>query len=90
MHAVVRGMVQGVGFRYYVLEHASRLELGGWVRNLSDGGVEAVAEGERQALEEFVVALERGPRNAQVSNVEVEWEEARGEFNSFNVRQFWA
>jgi len=88
LHAVVHGLVHGVGFRYFVLEAARQLELGGWVRNLSDGSVEAVAEGPRESLEELLAAVERGPRNAQVSEVETWWEEPTGEFRSFNVRLF--
>jgi acylphosphatase len=81
-------MVQGVGFRYFVLEEARRLEVGGWVRNLSEGTVETVAEGPLEALEQLLAALERGPRNARVSEVKASWDDPTGEFRSFNVRLF--
>jgi acylphosphatase len=88
LRAVVHGLVHGVGFRYFVLEVARQLELGGWVRNLSDGSVEVVAEGPRESLEEFLAAVERGPRNARVSEVQTWWQEPTDEFRSFNVRLF--
>jgi len=86
LHAVVKGRVQGVGFRYFVLESATELDLTGWVRNRWDESVEVVAEGEKQNLEQLLKALERGPRSAWVSGVDVEWEAATQEFPSFNVR----
>src|SRR2546421_8024107 len=62
LHAVVRGDVQGVGFRYFVQRKADQLGVRGWVRNNDDGTVEVVAEGERAALEQLASALEGGPR----------------------------
>ena len=67
---VVRGMVQGVGFRWFVLREAHRLELRGWVSNLSDGSLEVVAEGPPASLTELERALARGPRAARVEGVE--------------------
>jgi len=66
---VVSGMVQGVGFRWFVLREAHRLELRGWVTNLEDGSVEVVAEGPETRLGELEAALKRGPRVAQVRDV---------------------
>ena len=67
---LVRGRVQGVGFRWFVL-HAARAEgLAGWVRNLADGTVEAVASGDAQALARFREALESGPPRSRVEAVE--------------------
>ena len=86
LQAVVEGRVQGVGFRYFVEEEAIMLDLKGWVRNRWDGTVEVVAEGERQALEKFLAALRRGPRASSVSDVQVVWLPATGEFHSFTVR----
>jgi len=85
LHAWVEGHVQGVGFRYFVLEKAVDLELKGWVRNTYDGKVEVLAEGERQALEELLGALEIGPHGAYVSQVEHRWEEADGRFRAFSI-----
>jgi len=67
---VVSGMVQGVGFRWFVLREAHRLELRGWVTNLSDGSVEVVAEGADSRLEELEAVLQRGPSIARVQGVE--------------------
>jgi acylphosphatase len=86
LHAVIDGRVQGVGFRYFVLETALPLNLTGWVRNTADGQVEVVAEGERRSLERLLDALRRGPRAAFVIGVDQEWQPASGEFFRFDVR----
>lgn len=69
---LVRGRVQGVGFRYFVQKEAVRLGLRGWVRNLEDGRVEALAQGVPLQLDEFEGALHRGPRWAEVRGVDIE------------------
>jgi acylphosphatase len=86
LHAIVEGRVQGVGFRNFVLENASRLGLTGWVRNRWNGDVECLAEGERQALEKLLATLHRGPRTGYVANVRVDWQEASGEYTYFTVK----
>ena len=86
LSAVVIGRVQGVGFRYFVADHAERLEATGWVRNRWDGSVEVTAEGTRKALDRLIIQLERGPASAHVSRVQVEWGDATGEFIGFRVR----
>ena len=86
LHARVEGRVQGVGFRYFVLETAQELGISGWVRNRWDESVEVMAEGERAALEQLLDALRRGPRMSLVSNVQVEWGEGTGEWRGFSVR----
>jgi acylphosphatase len=65
----VRGRVQGVGFRYFVQQAGSALGLGGWVRNRSDGSVEAHAEGDEPTLARFREALEKGPPLSRVDDV---------------------
>ena len=67
---LVRGIVQGVGYRWFVLREARRLELRGWVSNLPDGTVEVVADGDERALVSLEQILARGPRLAQVARVE--------------------
>ena len=67
---VVRGRVQGVGFRWFVLHQASALDLGGYVRNLPDGSVEVLASGAEAGLTRLEQALHRGPSSARVENVE--------------------
>jgi acylphosphatase len=86
LHAMLRGRVQGVGFRYFVLENAIAQDLTGWVRNRWDGSVEVTAEGARPVLEQFLAILRKGPSMANVSDAEVEWETASGEFSGFNAR----
>jgi len=85
LHAVIEGRVQGVGFRYFVLEVAELLGVFGWVRNRWDDTVEVLAEGEHSVLEKLQDALGRGPRGAYVSSVKVEWEKPTGEFHNFRV-----
>jgi len=85
LHAILEGRVQGVGFRYFVLKQAKALNLTGWVRNRWDGTVEVLAEGEKPKLEKLLALLNRGPRSANVYNVNSSWEEATGEFSDFIV-----
>ena len=82
---VVRGDVQGVGFRYAARSRASSLGLAGWIRNERDGSVRAVFEGRRDAVESMVGWCRRGPSGARVDDVEEAWEEPRGE-GGFAVR----
>ena len=84
---LVAGAVQGVGFRFFAARQAMRLGLSGWVRNLSDGRVEAVAEGEQQQLEQFEAELRRGPGMAAVAKVESEEIPTQGgALRSFEIR----
>ena len=85
-HIIVRGFVQGVGFRYFVLRRAEQLGLQGYARNLYSGDVEVVAEGERSVVEEFIRQLRIGPRSAQVSDLNVEWTEPTGTLHGFDIR----
>jgi acylphosphatase len=73
VHVIVEGLVQGVGFRWFVARHAERRSLRGYVRNRMDGSVEVEAEGEKALLEEFVGQLRTGPRSAMVEHMAVEW-----------------
>jgi len=87
LRALVRGRVQGVFFRAFTRHHATRLGLAGWVRNLPDANtVEVVAEGPSSVLEQLVACLREGPPEARVTQVDVEWDSARREFDSFQTR----
>ncbi len=86
LHATVEGRVQGVGYRAFVEQIAYELGLNGWVRNRWDGSVEVLAEGARPALEKLLAALQRGPRAAYVTDVQIAWLPATGEFTRFSVR----
>ncbi len=85
VHLVVHGQVQGVGFRYFVVRQARRLELTGWVRNRRDGTVEVLAEGSLPALDSLVDAIRRGPPGADVSDVRERWSEGAPEHSDFAV-----
>lgn len=82
----IEGMVQGVYFRWHTRERALELGVHGWVRNLLDGAVEAVAEGEREAVEKLVEWCRQGPREAVVQHVETEWAEWTGRYHTFEIR----
>ncbi|HHX63695.1 MAG TPA: acylphosphatase [Chloroflexi bacterium] len=84
--AVVRGRVQGVGFRYYTQEKAMSLGLVGYVRNRPDRTVEVIAEGPADTMEEFLRWLHQGPSSASVTRVHVYWQTPQYEFDTFEVR----
>lgn len=86
VHVVARGVIQGVGFRSAVRREASLAGVKGYVRNMPDGKVEAVFEGEYSAVMELVGFCERGPSGADVSGIDVKNEEFKGEFQSFEIR----
>ena len=73
VHIIAAGLVQGVGYRWFVARHAERLGLSGYVRNLWDGTVEVEAEGEKALLEDLIRELRVGPRSARVTDLRVEW-----------------
>lgn len=86
IRVLISGDVTGVGFRSYISHHASKLVLTGWVRNTAEGKVEAVFEGPKDMLLEMISKCQEGPEVSWVENVEVEWEEARGEYGGFSIR----
>jgi len=87
-HIFVRGRVQGVFFRDHTRRWASSLGLTGWVRNLYDGGVEVMVEGERDIINNLINRLEEGPPLSHVEEVKVSWEDYQGEFDEFRIT--WA
>jgi len=78
------GTVQGVGFRYTTLSFAQQLSLTGWVKNLSDGSVQAVAEGPREKIEELLLKL-NGQFGSFIRDQQVEWLEYRGDYGQFSI-----
>lgn len=84
-HIFVSGRVQGVFFRDHTQRWASSLSLTGWVRNIRDGRVEALVEGDKEKIEELITRLEEGPPSAQVDKVEVSWAGYKGEFKDFRI-----
>ncbi|HXT71437.1 MAG TPA: acylphosphatase [Vicinamibacterales bacterium] len=83
---LVSGRVQGVGFRYFTQEAAEVEGMSGWVRNLPDGRVEVLAEGDAEALERFALKLARGPAMARVDVVETSEETPYGRGGNFTVK----
>jgi acylphosphatase len=83
---VVRGLVQGVGFRWFVHRKAAALGLNGWVQNAADGSVSIEAQGERSLVEELLRDVKVGPRSAQVTDLQVEWLEPEYPGTSFHIR----
>jgi len=84
-HIVVKGRVQGVGYRAFAVRKGSRHGLLGGVRNLDDGRVELDVEGTRTAIEALLSELKIGPPGAQVTGAEVEWKPATGRFSGFTI-----
>ena len=82
----VNGLVQGVGFRYYILRQAHNLGLTGFVKNLYTGEVYILAEGERGLIEELIKLTRTGPSHAHVKTWRVEWSESKDEFTTFEIR----
>jgi len=85
-HVFVSGKVQGVYYRANTRDAAREKGIEGWVSNLDDGRVEAVFEGEEDAVKTMVEWCHKGSRRAEVEDVEVEWEDATGEFDGFEIR----
>jgi acylphosphatase len=83
---IVNGLVQGVGFRYFVYREARDLEIKGFVKNLYTGEVLTVAEGEKALVEELINKLKVGPMHAAVKNFRVDWQEPLNEFTTFEIR----
>ncbi len=85
---VVQGTVQGIFFRQFVKENACSLKLRGFVRNLEDGTVEVVAEGEGESLDRLLGFLKKGPEHAQIRGVKVEERKWSGDFDEFKILRF--
>ncbi len=83
---LVSGLVQGVGFRYFVYREATRLGLDGFTRNLVTGEVEIEAEGDRSLVEELIATVRTGPRSAHVTDVSVEWRILKHDYSGFQIR----
>lgn len=83
---VVKGLVQGVGFRYFAYSRANELALHGFVKNLFSGEVFTIVEGERYLIEDFFDTLKVGPRSAHVKNASIFWTEPTCEFTKFEIR----
>ncbi|GAB4292405.1 MAG: acylphosphatase [Ignavibacteriaceae bacterium] len=78
--------MQGVGFRYFVYRHATELGLKGYVRNLYNGNVLTVVEGDSSLIEELIKQIRIGPSHASVKDVKINWVDYKNEFNNFEIR----
>ncbi len=85
VHLFIAGRVQGVCYRAFTQDQAIRLGLTGWVRNMHDGRVEAVFEGEKEHIEQAILACKRGPSGARVTDVDITWESPLGK-QGFEIR----
>ena len=85
-HVIVSGLVQGVFFRANTRDRARNLGLKGWVKNRSDGKVEALFEGEEGAVKSIIEFCKQGPQSAIVEKVEVQWEKYEGEYKDFTIQ----
>jgi acylphosphatase len=85
-HIIISGRVQGVFYRAFTRELALNLDLNGWVRNLYDGNVEAVFEGEKHVIEQAIKKCHIGPPGSRVTDIEVHWETFVGDQKGFMIR----
>ena len=86
LHILISGRVQGVFFRYSARQRAEELGLTGYAKNLTDGRVEIVAEGEESGLKSLLAWAHQGPPGASVANVEIDWPPIKNSFPSFTIR----
>jgi acylphosphatase len=84
-HVIVEGRVQGVFFRYHTQEMAFKLDVKGWVKNRWDGSVEAAFEGDKERVNQIIQWCHRGPSEARVTKVHLDWEDYTGEFKDFSI-----
>lgn len=87
-HIFVSGLVQGVFFRSYTRQEANRRNVKGWVRNLTDGRVEVLIEGEEDDVKKMIESCRKGSSHARVKNLTITWEDYNGDFQDFKIRYF--
>ncbi len=86
VHIIISGYVQGVCFRYFTKIKSRKLGLKGFVRNVPNGDVEVVAEGNEKEINELIEFCRKGPALSGVANLKIEYEDFKGEFNDFSVK----
>ena len=84
-HVFIEGRVQAVSYRYWTRKTSQKLNLSGWIKNLTDGRVEAAFEGPKGKVTEMVQKCKNGPMLAGVKHIDVSWEKATGEFGDFEI-----
>jgi len=85
-HIYIHGKVQGVGYRFFATRVARRLGLKGWIQNNRDGTVEALVEGEKAAIDEWIEEIREGPRYAEVTKIDAEVRDFSGKLGDFDVK----
>ena len=84
-HITISGNVQGVGFRFFTSKQAQSLNLVGTVKNMPNGSVDILVEGDKSTIQTFIDHVRQGPRLADVNSVDIEWQEPQNEFNRFQI-----
>ena len=85
-HLRIHGTVQGVGFRFFATRVARRMGLKGWIQNMRDSSVEALVEGEKKSIDEWLEELREGPRYAEVTQIDQESKDFTGKLGDFDVK----
>lgn len=86
IHCIIKGDVQGIGYRYFVVREASRLNINGWVKNLYNGDVEVVAEGDEEKIERLLKEFRSGHPYARVDDIYIEWYPPENKYDRFFVK----
>ena len=83
---IVSGIVQGVGFRYFIARIANEYDLKGYVKNQFNGDVEIVAEGRKEFVKDLAKKAKIGPSHARVENIQIQWLDFKNKYNKFETR----
>lgn len=83
---IVQGVVQGVGYRFFTVEIAKQYNIKGYARNLPDGNVEVIAEGDEGMINDFIKRLKVGPPSARVTGIDIRWDDVEFGFETFDIR----
>ena len=84
--ALIHGRVQGVGYRFFAERVATQLDITGYAKNLWNGDVEVVAQGDKTSLETYLTKLREGPRMAKVTDIDVEWQSVSEQYPNFDIQ----
>jgi acylphosphatase len=85
-HLLISGMVQGVGYRWFVMRKANEYDLKGYVRNLYTDDVEVEVEGEKGLISEFIKELRIGSRSAHITDIKIQWGDYQGKYKNFDIK----
>ena len=85
-HLLITGLVQGVGYRWFVMRKANEYDLKGYVRNLYTDDVEVEVEGNKGVIQEFIKELRIGARSAHVTDIKIQWRDYQGKYKNFDIK----